>query len=233
MTPLRTSIPLSEHRARVARYLRRIDFSFTSVAGQIIEERLPLQYVRDPMRPGLVLWACAATKGDLEDALPVAAAFDLFDRFMLLHDELMNGSSVAQVRWGLGQSLNAGDALYALAFHTLADDVRNPPRRLATARLVGRAVLRAIEAPDGETPGHAALTGAAMEAGAVIGGAPEHTTVSFERAGRLLAMAQLAGEAAPARRFGRRAVAEVCGHIASADGEAFEEVVRYVAQRAA
>ena len=77
-----------------------------------------------------VLWACAAQTRDLADALPVAAAFDLFDRFMLLHDELADESAATVARWGLGQSLNAGDALYALAFRTLASDVQHPQRRL-------------------------------------------------------------------------------------------------------
>jgi hypothetical protein len=233
MIGLSTEIPLSDHRARVARYLRGIDFSFVSVAGRIIEERLPLQYVRDAVRPGLVLWACAANKGDLADAVPVAAAFDLFDRFRLLHDELMMGSAAAQARWGLGQSLNAGDALCAIAFHTLASDVRNPGRRLEAARLAGEAVLIAIERRDDDGFGDAALTGAAMQAGAVIGGASERVVQSFARAGRLLAAAQFAHEAGLARRYSRQAFATISRYASGSSVAEFEEVVRYVAQRAA
>ena len=91
-----------------------------SVAARIIAERLPGDSAGDPLRPGLVLWACAARSGDVDDALPVAAAFYLFDRFLVLHAELGSDTSSSVAQWGLGQSLNAGDALYALAFRALA-----------------------------------------------------------------------------------------------------------------
>jgi geranylgeranyl pyrophosphate synthase len=233
MTPLRTSIPLSGHRARIAQYLRGIGFSFGSVAGRIIQERLSEDGTRDPVRPSLVLWACAACGGDLSDALPVAAAFDLFDRFTLLHDELIGGAPSAQADWGVGQSLNAGDALCALAFHTLARDVRNPTRRLEAARLVGRAVLVAIEGATGDRSGPAALTGAAMHSGAVVAGAPQSTAVAFAEAGRLLATAQAEPEAGRALGHAWEALLAINKHVAGGDAAAFEEVVRYVAQRAA
>lgn len=232
MTPLQTSIPLSDHRARVARYLRAIDFSFSSVAGGIIQARLSQECVRDPVRPGLVLWACAACGGDLSDALPVAAAFDLFDRFTLLHDELMAGAP-PQAHWGLGQSLNAGDALCAMAFHTLARDVCNPVARLEVARLAGEAVLVAIERANGDGSGHAALTRAALQSGAVLAGAARSTAAALADAGHLLAMAQLEPNAKIAQRWGKEALQAVFGHVPAGDAAAFEEVVLYVAQRAA
>src|SRR5262249_35033091 len=123
MTAPGDSLPLSNHRARLAQYLSKVSFSSATVAGRIIEER-PVRHLRDPLRPALVLWACEARNGDLDDAVPVAAAFDLFDQFLLLHEQLTRDSPTVE-RWGLGQSLNAGDALYALAFRSLAADVVN------------------------------------------------------------------------------------------------------------
>lgn len=227
------SIPLSDHRALLAQYLRGIAFPATSVAGRIIEERLSLQYARDPVRPCLVMWACSAGEGDVTDALPVAAAFDLFDRFLLLHDELSADSAAITARWGLGQSLNAGDALYALAFRLLASDVSDPKRRLAAARLVGEAVLEAIEGGSDDRARSAVLMGAALEAGVVIAGAPEQIARSFARAGRLLGTAGLARGSALAKRFALQAVAELEPHTSRPHLDAFEEVVRYVARRAA
>ncbi|MGB7047190.1 MAG: hypothetical protein WBD57_02595, partial [Candidatus Cybelea sp.] len=145
MTSLPDALPLSGYRDSLQRYSRKIAYSFESVAGKIIAERLPERFVRDPVRPRLVLWACAVNGGDILDALPVAAAFDLFERFMLLHDELTDTSAGTIARWGLGQSLNAGDALYAVAFRSLASDDISAPRRLEAARLAGEAVLEAIE----------------------------------------------------------------------------------------
>ncbi len=222
MTALRDPIPLGKHRASIAGYLRGVVFPAGSVAAQIIDERLPANGAADPLRPSLVLWACAAGKGNLVDALPVAAAFDLFDRFLLLHDELANESSAATVaRWGLGQSLNAGDALYAMAFRCLASDVSEPSRRLATARLVGQAVLEAIAHGTDDARRSAVLTSAAMEAGAVIAGAPEPVVRRFVEAGVLLTTDPMA------------AVTVVWPYTAREDLAAFEEVARYVAQRAA
>jgi hypothetical protein len=134
MRSLSETLPLSAHRASVARYLEGIEISFNSVAGRIIAERLPVRCARDPIRPCLLLWACAANGGDTKEALPVAAAFDLFDRFMLLHDELADVCAEPITRWGLGQSLNAGDALYALGFRMLASDVGDPERRGSPVR---------------------------------------------------------------------------------------------------
>jgi hypothetical protein len=226
-------IPLSDHRACLARYLRGIVFPSTSVAGTIIEERSPAQYARDPVRPSLVMWACAAGRGDLNDAVPVAAAFELFDRCLLLHDELCGDVAPAAERWGLGQSLNAGDALFAMAFRALASDVAHPQRRLEVARLVGQAVLEAIESAGEDRARSAALTGAAMQAGAVIAGAPESAVRAYERAGRLLGTAALARGTELAERFAAQAVAALARCTPPRDLDAFEEVAHYVARRAA
>jgi hypothetical protein len=233
MTLLPQALPLSDHRARVERYLRGIEFSFSAVAGQIIEERLPLSCARDPVRPCLVLWACAANGSEVADALPVAAAFDLFDRFIVLHEELAEESAPMVTRWGLGQSLNAGDAFYAVAFRTLASDVHHPDRRLQAARLVGQAVLEAIEQPGGDIRANGVLTAAALQAGAIVGGASEAVTRSFGRAGRLLGVAAATEDCALAQRLGRRAVAALTPHATRADLQALEEVTLYFAQRAA
>lgn len=219
MTLLSDAVPLSEYRTCLAQHLRAVGAAFDSVAGRIIEERVPPGYVRDPLRPSLVLWACAACGGDTTDALPVAAAFDLFDRFLLLHDELADRGAPTVARWGLGQSLNAGDALYALAFRSLAGDVVDPARRLAVARLVAEAVLDAIEANDGDPARDARLTGTALAAGTIIGGAPERVTRAFARAGRLLGT-----DAA-------RAVDAIRPHVSQADLGIFEEVARYATRR--
>jgi hypothetical protein len=221
MTALNEPIPLTNHRACLRQYLRGIVFPAGSVAARIIEERLPAQDACDPVRPSLVLWACGAGNGDLSDALPVAAAFDLFDRFLLLHEELVSESAPTVVRWGLGQSLNAGDALYAMAFRSLASDVVNPHRRLEAARLVGHSVLEAIEQPNDGRARSAVLTGAALRAGAVIAGAPEPVARTFMNAGRLLVTDPMAAVRALERCARRN------------DLDAFEEVARYVARRAA
>lgn len=233
MTALRDPIPLSNHRACIARHLRTLLSSAGSVAARIIEERLPARYASDPIRPSLVLWACTAANGNLADALPVAVAFDLFDRFLLLHDELANECAAATAaRWGLGQSLNAGDAFYALAFRSLASDVCDATRRLQTARLVGQAVLEAIAMGAADPTRAAVLTGAALGAGSVIAGAPAMVVRAYTDAGRLLSAAACADAAIAQRALGE-AIAALQPYASLQDMDAFEEVARYVARRAA
>lgn len=220
MAAIRDSFPLGNHRASLARYLRQIVFPMESVAGTIIRERLAPPYVGDPLRPALVLWACDAVGGDVSDALPVAAAFDLFDRFLMLHSELSSDSAAVVARWGLGQSLNAGDAFLALAFRSLAGEVRNPQRRLSAAQLVAQAVLEAID-ESVELRRNATLTGAALHVGTVVAGAPKRTARAFEQAGRLLISEPIdAGRA-------------LHDHTSREQIAVFEEVAQYVAQRAA
>ena len=233
MTPLSDALPLSAYRDSLQRYLGSIAFSFDSVAGSIISARLARGYARDPLRPCLLLWSCAANGAEIADALPVAASFDLFDRFMLLHDELADEDAHAIAAWGLGQSLNAGDALYAVAFRSLASDVVNPARRLHAARVVAEAVLEAIERRDGAAGAQRALTGAALQAGATIGGAADVVALAFGRAGRALGMARAAGDAAAAGRFARESIESLRPYARPGDLDAFAEIALEIARRAA
>lgn len=256
-------LPLDEHRALIVAYLRGVTLPLRSVAWTIIEERRKIGSDGLMLRPNLVMWACAACggrKSELDDALPVAAAFDLFDRFMLLHDELVEEEAVANAidgsfapvvaRWGLGQSLNAGDALYAMALRALAQDVADAARRLRAASLVARAVLEAIEGRSTDVerdPGNrglmarvrsvrrrsAALTGAALEAGALIAGAHDDVCRGFNRAGRLLAAAAGSGESLLAQRLADKAIASVARNIPERNHlEAFERLARHIAIQA-
>lgn len=232
MDPL-SPLPLEAQRASLQRYLAEIVFSFDSVAGAIIEERMPVASAQDPLRPSLVLWASDANGGERGDALPVAAAFALFDRFMLLHDELSDESAATIERWGLGQSLNAGDAFYALAFRALAGDVGNPVRRLEAARLVGQAVLTAIEGRPAEVARDAAMTAAALKSGALVAGARPEVAAAFSSAGELLGRAYGSSDASQARRLTTAAVAALLPYAPAADLRAFQEVADYVARRPA
>ncbi len=220
------------HLDGVENYLRGVAFSFTSVARRIIEDRMALTRNEDGLRPWLVLWSCSAQHGDQSDAVPVAAAFDLFDRFMLLHRELAEDCAPAATRWGLGQSLNAGDALCAIAFRMLAGDVRNPSRRLATAAIVGSAILEAIERSD-RTAQSSALTAAALQAGAVIGGATPDAVARYAQAGRFLGAALEAHESTRTPQLIAQATAQIRSVTAPQFVQSFEEVAFEIAGRAA
>ncbi len=77
------------------------------------------------LRPIFLLLSCEAQGGDWQQALPAAAAVELLHNFSLIHDDIEDnditrrGRSTLWTIWGEAQAINAGDALFAVAFKTL------------------------------------------------------------------------------------------------------------------
>ena len=67
------------------------------------------------------LAACRACGGDLEKAVPAAAAVELVENFSQIHDDVQGGRPQRDGRdavwwvWGPAQAINAGDGMHALA----------------------------------------------------------------------------------------------------------------------
>ncbi|MGB6986778.1 MAG: polyprenyl synthetase family protein [Candidatus Aquilonibacter sp.] len=192
----------------------------------------------DPLCASLVLWACDACGGDSNGALPVAASVECLYRFSVLHDELQMRPTLAIERettssiWGLAQTLNAGDAFFALGLGLLArhpvygDRVLDVGIELANAVLLGieqrnRLILASARAGsngryriayDGT---HALMLALSMRVGAMMADASTPLADAFARAGRLLGVAmQLQGQArgtsSPlAKRYAAKALAIV------------------------
>ena len=88
---------------------------------------LTMRYALEPggkrVRPVLCLAVCEAAGGDVEQALPAAAAVELVHTFSLVHDDLpaldddaeRRGRPSAHAAFGDGVALLAGDALLAEA----------------------------------------------------------------------------------------------------------------------
>jgi hypothetical protein len=218
MTALPTTPPLGPYRKRVEAYLRDLPMPYTSLAGTIIARHLERE--RDLLRASLVLWACDACGGDPEQALPTAAAIELFYRSEGLRDELLAGDPP----WGVGQCLNAGDALNAIAYKALVAGEAPAQRLLRSSMIVTRAFVEGIERRNG------AILWAGLEAGAVLGGAPERLARRLRRAGRLLA----AASGANGRAYAEKAIAAVeRSGLDLAHAAGFAEAARYVASEAA
>ena len=98
------------------------------------------------IRPEVALLAAGATGGDPRAAAPVAAALELLHNFTLIHDDVQDESPTRRHRptvwslWGVGQAINAGDALFAVA--------HLPLYGLATRGVSAALTLRLLEAFD-------------------------------------------------------------------------------------
>lgn len=81
----------------------------------------PGKYIRST----LCLLSCEAVGGDASQAVPAAAALELVHNFSLIHDDIEDVSYERHHRpavwsvWGQSQGMNAGDAMFALAYLAL------------------------------------------------------------------------------------------------------------------
>ena len=168
------------------------------------------------VRPVLVLLACEAIGSPADKALPAAASVELLHNFSLIHDDIEDDSPTRRHRptvwalWGRPQAINAGDAMFTLARTALAG---LPARGLAAERTLeafhvfDETCLRLTEGQyldmsfesrmdvtvdeyltmiAGKT---AALVGASLELGALVGAAEPDTRQHLAEFGRHLGLA--------------------------------------------
>ena len=147
------------------------------------------------IRPALTVVAAEIFGGFVADALPGAVAVELVHNFSLVHDEIQDqddvrhGRPTAYTVWGAGQAINLGDFLYGRALRALSGGSGPGDRRLAALDVLLRAIEGmiggqwrdiAFESRDGVgVPEYlqmvegktGVLLGAALEMGAILGGA--------------------------------------------------------------
>ena len=77
------------------------------------------------IRPALLLLCCEAFGGEVHDALPAAAAVEMFHNFTLLHDDIMDNAAVRRgkasvpARWGENVAILSGDAMMIYSYQLL------------------------------------------------------------------------------------------------------------------
>lgn len=102
----------------------------------------------------LTLLSCAAVGGDIDACLPAAAAVELVDKFMQIHDDVQEGSPQRNQRdavwwvWGPAQAINTGDGMHALgrlALFRLLERGVPADRVFKAVRLMDEASLKTCE----------------------------------------------------------------------------------------
>lgn len=168
------------------------------------------------LRPALCLASAAAVGVASPAALDAACAVEMVHCFSLIHDdlpaidndELRRGRPTCHVAFGEAMAILAGDALFALAFQTLAEMEASEAQRARCLACLARAsgsgglvggevvdVLSEGRPVDGDTLRQihlgktGALMGAACEIGAILGGGDESTTRRLAEYGRQLGLA--------------------------------------------
>ena len=77
------------------------------------------------LRPAFCLLSCEMFGGNQQEALPTAVAFDLFQHWVLVHDDIEDGSDLRRGKpclhkiYGIEKALNAGDGLHVKMWEAL------------------------------------------------------------------------------------------------------------------
>jgi len=77
------------------------------------------------IRPAVLLFACEAVGGNIENALDAGAAIEVLHNFTLVHDDIMDnadtrrGNETVHKKWNVNTAILAGDNLIAIAYKSL------------------------------------------------------------------------------------------------------------------
>ncbi len=103
------------------------------------------------LRPLICLLACEALGGEVQRALPAAAAIELLHNFSLVHDDIEDDSAFRRHRetvwyiWGVPQAINVGDGMLILAhlaMESLLEQGVPPAVALKATRILDQTCLR-------------------------------------------------------------------------------------------
>lgn len=103
------------------------------------------------MRPFLVIKACQAVGGKLENAVPAASAIELLHNFTLVHDDIMDndllrrGAPTVHTLWGVPMAILAGDLLFAESLHVLLSGKGDPEQLRRSAEILTRSTIALSE----------------------------------------------------------------------------------------
>lgn len=106
-----------EFQEKTENYLKQLDFP-DDPRGLYEPVRYMLSLGGKRMRPVLVLLANKMFDGRMDQALPAAAAIEVFHNFTLLHDDIMDhaplrrGNPTVHEKWNVSSAILSGDAMF-------------------------------------------------------------------------------------------------------------------------
>ena len=175
----------------------------------------PIEYILGlggkRLRPALVIAAANTYGATIEEALPAAAAIEVFHNFTLVHDDIMDdaalrrGHATVHEKWNLNTGILSGDAMLIEAYQFL--ETYPPELALELLKIFNKTALEVCEGQqydvDFETRDQVAeheylkmiqfktavLVGAALQMGALVGGATRQDSEKLYDFGLLLGTA--------------------------------------------
>ena len=177
---------------------------------------LPSQVAQMRLHASLALAACEAVGGSIDRVAPAGVAVEMLNQFVQVHSDIQDGIPERNGRdtlwwvWGPAQAINAGDGFHAMARLSLMQLLEGsmPPHQiLDMVNILDKASLRMLEGmhqdmvyqervdilPEAylqmarEKVG--ALMGAALELGALCGGASKEQGIAFREFGEEIGVA--------------------------------------------
>ncbi|MGQ4832845.1 MAG: polyprenyl synthetase family protein [Candidatus Asgardarchaeia archaeon] len=104
------------------------------------------------IRPILSLVATELAGGNIDAALPFAAAIEMIHNFTLIHDDIEDGDTTRRnkpavwVKYGLDNGINIGDGLFTLAYqHILNSDIYDAEQKLKLLKILTDTTLEICE----------------------------------------------------------------------------------------
>lgn len=186
-----------------------------SFKGKPRELYEPIEYMMNlggkRLRPALLLLACDAFGGDIEQSIDAALSLELFHNFTLVHDDIMDGAEIRRGKetiwniWGEDTAILVGDTMFALAFEYMVKTDHEKTYRLLDGLIqVSKEVCEGqqldmnyeseldISIPDYFSMINlktAVLIGSALKMGAIIGNASEEDVENIYEFGINIGMA--------------------------------------------
>ena len=87
------------------------------------------------IRPSLLLDSTSIFGGNIKEAMPIALAVEVFHNFTLMHDDIMDNSSLRRgkptvhEKWDVNSAILSGDAMMIMA-HQLIEKIQSTQRMI-------------------------------------------------------------------------------------------------------